>query len=887
MRRPTKTVFMHYGVALVVTALAVGLRLLLDPWLGDHLPFLTLFAAVAFAAWFGGRGPALLAIVAGAFAAAYFLLQPRYSFAIDQAEYQFGVVLYVIVGCATVALFESLRSQKRQLEEEVNARRTAEQVLAEREEVMRITFASIGDAVLTTDASGNVTFMNVLAQELTGWTQGEAEGKPLSEVFNILNEESRQPVENPFEKALREGRVVGLANHTLLVSKDGTERPIDDSAATIRNNNDRIIGVILTFRDVTDRKRIEEEERAGRKRLRMALTAARMVAWEFDPATRMVVTSNNAAEVFGLPPGAIIKNADQGFALIHRDDVERHLATMMKAFEECGAYLSHYRMVRPDSGAIIWLEERGHAVSEDPHKAVRLVGVVMDVTERKQQEIRLKESEERLSAVIEAIPQVVWTAQTNGEFDFGSRRWYDYTGLTPEQTLGIAWTSAVHPDDRAQTATKWQTALATSEPTEIEYRLRAADGCYRWQLIRGVPLKNSGGQVVKWFGTITDIHVLKQAEQELQENDRRKDEFLATLAHELRNPLAPIRNGLQVMRMANGNPDAVEQARNMMERQLTQMVRLVDDLLDISRISSGKLELKKERVPLLAVVNSAIETSRPLIEQMGHKLTVTLPKHSIVVEADLTRLAQVFLNLLNNAAKYSDRGGHIWLTAERQGSDVVVSVKDEGIGISADQMPRIFEMFSQVNRSLEKAQGGLGIGLTLVRRLVEMHGGRIEARSDGPGKGSEFIVRLPVVVEASIPQQEDARTEGDRKSTLRILVVDDNRDNADSLSMMLKMMGNETQTAYDGEEAVAVAVEFLPNVVLLDIGLPKLTGYEVCRRIREQPGGKELVIIAQTGWGQEDDRQRTHEVGFDHHMVKPVDPQALMKLLAGLQTAKA
>jgi CheY-like chemotaxis protein len=250
-------------------------------------------------------------------------------------------------------------------------------------------------------------------------------------------------------------------------------------------------------------------------------------------------------------------------------------------------------------------------------------------------------------------------------------------------------------------------------------------------------------------------------------------------------------------------------------------------------------------------------------------------------------LAQVFLNLLNNAAKYSDRGGHIWLTAERQGSDVVVSVKDEGIGISADQMPRIFEMFSQVNRSLEKAQGGLGIGLTLVRRLVEMHGGRIEARSDGPGKGSEFIVRLPVVVEASIPQQEDARTEGDRKSTLRILVVDDNRDNADSLSMMLKMMGNETQTAYDGEEAVAVAVEFLPNVVLLDIGLPKLTGYEVCRRIREQPGGKELVIIAQTGWGQEDDRQRTHEVGFDHHMVKPVDPQALMKLLAGLQTAKA
>ena len=325
-----------------------------------------------------------------------------------------------------------------------------------------------------------------------------------------------------------------------------------------------------------------------------------------------------------------------------------------------------------------------------------------------------------------------------------------------------------------------------------------------------------------------------------------------------------------------------------MERQLVQMVRLVDDLMDVSRITRGKLELRKERVRLAAVVSSAVETSRPFIKEMGHELTVTLPKQPITVDADLTRLAQVFMNLLNNAAKYSDRGGHIRLTAERQGSDVVVSVKDTGIGIDADQLPRIFELFTQVDRSLEKSQGGLGIGLSLVRRLVELHNGRIEARSEGPGKGSEFIVRLPVVNGVSRPQA--AGGEEDQtivKSSLRILIVDDNRDGADSLAMMLRVMGNDTRTAYDGQEGVDVAEELRPDVLLLDIGLPKLNGYEACRRIREQPWGKGVTLIAVTGWGQDEDRRRSQEAGFDHHMVKPVDPQALMKMLSGLQALKA
>jgi CheY-like chemotaxis protein len=288
-------------------------------------------------------------------------------------------------------------------------------------------------------------------------------------------------------------------------------------------------------------------------------------------------------------------------------------------------------------------------------------------------------------------------------------------------------------------------------------------------------------------------------------------------------------------------------------------------------------------VPLVDVLASAVETSRPLIEQMGHELTITPPDEPVVVDADLTRLAQVFLNLLNNAAKYSDRGGRIWLRAERQGSNVVVSVRDTGIGIPAEQLPRIFEMFSQVDHSLEKSQGGLGIGLTLVRQFVEMHGGSVEARSEGPGRGSEFLVRLPIVEDACVARRTNGEEAG--KASLRILIVDDNRDGADSLAMMLKFTGNDTRTAYDGEDAVSAAALFRPDVILMDIGMPRLNGNEACRRIREQTWQRQPIIIAQTGWGQEGDRQRTQDAGFDFHLVKPVDVASLMKLLVGLKAS--
>ena len=369
---------------------------------------------------------------------------------------------------------------------------------------------------------------------------------------------------------------------------------------------------------------------------------------------------------------------------------------------------------------------------------------------------------------------------------------------------------------------------------------------------------------------------------ELRDADRRKDEFLATLAHELRNPLAPIRNALEIMQLCGDDPHIISESRSMMERQLQQMVRLVDDLLEVSRISRGKVDLRKEKTDLATIVQSALEISRPLIDQAGQQLLVQLPSRPVFVDADVTRLAQVFANLLNNAAKYTPRGGRIDLTVQQQGNMVDVSIKDDGIGIPESMLIRVFDLFTQVDRSLEKSQGGLGIGLTIVKRLVEMHGGTVAAKSAGTDRGSEFVVQLPLVASLTHANKQSDPSNGSTIARRRILVVDDNHDAAITMSMMLKLLGHELRTAHDGEAAIEEAEEFRPEVMLLDIGLPKLNGYDVARHIRSQVWGRTLFLVALTGWGQQDDKRRAAEAGFDHHFTKPVDPVALQKLLTGL-----
>jgi PAS domain S-box-containing protein len=418
----------------------------------------------------------------------------------------------------------------------------------------------------------------------------------------------------------------------------------------------------------------------------------------------------------------------------------------------------------------------------------------------------------------------------------------------------------------------------TGEPIRFQNR---ADALHRWYDVYA--FRFGDPQERKVAVLFNDITERRRTEEALKDADRKKDEFLATLAHELRNPLAPIRNAVQVLTAKGPADPELVWARGVIDRQVQVMARLLEDLLDVSRISRNTLDLRKERVDLAAVVEAALETSRPVIEAGRHELTVTLPPEPVRLEADAVRLAQVFANLLTNAAKYTEDGGRIRLSAKRQGTVVEVSVGDSGIGIAAEMLPRVFDIFSQDKPALARSQGGLGIGLSLVKGLVELHGGTVEVVSDGPGRGSEFVVRLPAA--ATTPVPEPARPGDDGPPPVpnrRLLVVDDNRDSADSLAVLLELHGHEVATAYDGEQAVEAAATLRPEVVLLDLGMPRLNGYDACRRIREQPGGREMYLIALTGWGQKEDRRRTEAAGFDHHIVKPVDPAALMNLLASL-----
>jgi len=383
---------------------------------------------------------------------------------------------------------------------------------------------------------------------------------------------------------------------------------------------------------------------------------------------------------------------------------------------------------------------------------------------------------------------------------------------------------------------------------------------------------------------------LAHANEALRDADRRKDEFLATLAHELRNPLAPIRNSLQILKMPRVDAATVERSREMMERQVHHLVRLVDDLLDVSRVMRGKIELRRERVELATVVARAVETVQPLVDAQGHELSVRLPNESLLLDADPVRLTQVVGNLLTNAAKYTEANGRIRLTAEREGDEAVLGVRDNGIGIAPAMLPRIFELFVQVDHASTKAHGGLGIGLTLVKNLVQMHNGTVEARSAGLGQGSEFVVRLPLT--ARTVEKEagpDTPLTGDPPGPTghRLLVVDDNRDAADSLAMLLKLQGHEVRVAHSGPAALEMTKTYTPDVVFLDIGMPGMDGYEVARRLRQQPGLESVVLAALTGWGQQEDRRRTAEAGFNHHLVKPPEPQAVAGVLSVLKRLEA
>jgi len=998
-----------YASAIAALVGAVVLRGLLDPVMGDALPLVTMFGAVAAAVWVGGYRPAVVVAFLGYLACDYLFIAPRGTLRLDHLGNMVGFIAYLFTCALIIAIGQAMRS--------------AQARAGERGELLQVTLRSIGEAVITTDTEGRVTTLNAVAESLTGWTQSEALGQPLDRVFRILNEETRQPVENPATRALREGVVVGLANHTVLIHKDGREQPIDDSAAPIRDERGHVSGCVLIFRDVAAQRRMEKE-RASQ------LLTARVLASIVESSDDAIVSKsldgviqswNAAAErLFGhtaaqavgrhislvIPPDRIseedhiVARLKAGQRIEHFETERMHRdgrrllvsLTISPITDDAGQVVGASKIVRDvtsqrraeererqllaeaaganakfqaffEQGALFagimamdgtlvdanrlswegcgftkeqavgkpfwdgpWWSPSADLVArikdgsaraaagetfrvETPYfvgdgtqriadvtilpirdeagRVLFLAPTGTDITDRQ----RAEADRERFATVIESSTDFIGICDLNGIPFFVNRAGLEMVGL---DSLDAARATPVpeffFPEDRPRILEEFFPSVLEKGHGEVEVRFRHfKTGAARWMAYKVLTVKDAAGQPVALATVSQDITARKSMEDnlrslaaELSEADRRKDEFLATLAHELRNPLAAISNAVQVLRHGGRDSKTVDSASEMLERQVGQVSRLVDDLLDMSRITQGKIELRKDHVELTPILDQAVETARALLESRHHDLTVTLPSGPIYLRADAARLAQVVGNLLSNASKFTDDGGHIGLAVEREGKNVVIRVRDTGIGIAAADLPRLFDMFTQVDTSLERSRDGLGIGLTLVRALVEMHGGAVEARSAGLGQGSEFVVRLPTVAEAPKPGPRPTKGATARPVRRRVLIVDDNQDGAESLAVLLQLGGHETHTAHDGQQAIEDAERLRPDIVLLDIGLPRLNGYEVCRRIREQPWGKELSMVAVTGWGQQEDRRRSQEAGFDTHIVKPVEPEALMDLLASL-----
>jgi PAS domain S-box-containing protein len=513
-----------------------------------------------------------------------------------------------------------------------------------------------------------------------------------------------------------------------------------------------------------------------------------------------------------------------------------------------------------------------------------------DVTGQERLEQQLRESEAKFRTITDAMPQMVWSTRPDGYHDYFNQRWYDYTGVAQGSTDGDAWTRIFHPADHARTQVAWQHSLETGEPYEIEYRLRHRSGEYRWVLGRALAVRDEQGRITRWMGTCTDIHEQVMAREVLRREARRKDEFLAMLAHELRNPLAPIRAAAAVLPAAAGDGERTVQLAQVITRQVQHMTRLVDDLLDVSRVTRGLVKLDLHVDDLKAVATSAIEQVRPLIEDRGHVLTTWMTPDPVPVRADRTRLVQVVANLLNNAAKYTPDGGRIDLRVTSGEGEAVLVVRDNGSGIDAQLLPRVFDLFTQGARDPGRSQGGLGIGLALARSITSMHGGRIAGASEGRGRGSEFTLCLPLAKPgkgtpptAAVEQPETMQA----NSRCHVIVVDDNVDAARTIALALEIAGHDVAVHHDAAAVLAASAVHPAKVYIIDIGLPDMPGYELAQALRREPRTRDAVLIALTGYGRAEDRARSIEAGFDRHLVKPVDVEELRRTIDGLLSPPA
>jgi PAS domain S-box-containing protein len=651
--------------------------------------------------------------------------------------------------------------EKRELIEAKEALQRRTEELEQQRERFEVTLASIGDAVITTDVQGRVTFLNPVAEAMTGWSNLEARAQPLSRVFQIFNEDTRKPVDNPIAKVLQSGEIVGLANHTSLRARNGTEIAVEDSAAPIRDRHGVATGAVMVFRDVTERRRAERALRRNEQLLSDFFENAAVGLHWVGPDGIVIRVNQTELDLLGYSREEYLGRHISDF---HADPpvVEDILSKL-----SCGECLQNYEArLRCKDGSIKHVLISSNVLWEDG-RFVHTRCFTRDITAQKSAELALRE----------------------------------------------------------------------------------------------------------------EIAIRQRVEAALLETDRRKDEFLATLAHELRNPLAPIRHAALISKATEATDAQKRWSHDVITRQVHHMSLLLDDLLDISRITRGKLELRTEMTELAAIVDAAVETARPIIEAKRHRFIAEIPTEPVVFAADPLRLAQVLSNLLTNAAKYTDPAGLIRLRASADAEGIAIVVSDTGVGMSPEAISRVFVMFSQVKSTQDRSEGGLGIGLALAKGLVELHGGGIEARSEGRGKGSEFVVRLPRRKIADSRRAASLHSSDGKRAKRRVLIADDNRDAAESLAMLLRLEGHDVTVAHNGREALTTFNTLLPEVAVLDIGMPEIDGYEVARQVRQLSLGQAVMLIAVTGWGQEADKARALAAGFNHHFTKPIEPEQLTRLL--------
>jgi PAS domain S-box-containing protein len=904
MAKEIRSAALRYGSALLSFALVLLISFALPRFFSIRLDLTLLFiGALIASAWYGGRGPGLVVAVAFELALDYFSGVPPYSM-------KFAVVFFNRMALfVSIVLFAS-------------SRRNAENRLRQQGELLSVTLSSIGDAVIATDIKGSINFINPTAEALTGWSMADAAGKPLADVFKIINETTREPVENPVTKVLREGNVVGLANHTVLVARGGNEIPIDDSGAPIRARGGRIIGVILVFRDITERKRAEEERtRVERDYVDFVENAALGLHWVGEGGK--ILWANQAElDLLGYTHDEYIGRHISDF---HAD--EDAITDILCKLSNNETLRDYEARLRHKDGSIIHVLITSN-VRWDKGRFVHTRCFTRDITANK----RGEEIRSLLASIVESSDDAIISKTMDGtiiSWNKGAERLY---GHLAEEVMGRSVTLLM-PPDRADDFTKIMETLKRGESVEhYETGRVRKDGQIIQVSLTVSPIKNSAGKVVGASAIARDITERKRAEEEreellareqaarreaeqahnlsaelllreqaargqAEEASRMKDEFLATVSHELRTPLNAIVGWAAILRRRAVDADTAARAVETIERNALAQTQLIEDLLDISRIITGRMRLDVQPVEVPLVIQAAVEAIRPAADAKGIRLQVVLDPKAGLVSGDPNRLQQVVWNLLSNAVKFTPKGGRVQVRLERINSYTEITVSDTGKGISSEFLPYVFDRFRQADSSYTRVHGGLGLGLAIVRQLVELHGGSVEAQSSGEGYGATFTVKLPITISKDLARYRAGALQPEASAAmpvtperhmgldgLRILIVDDEADASELLKIILGDWGAEVQSAGSAAEGLEALKRWSPDVLISDIEMPNEDGYSLIGKVRALPikEGGQTPAIALTAHVRAEDRLRALSSGFDAHVSKPMEMVELITVISSL-----